>query len=254
MLDLWLVKRQFTMGAPGREEAPSFHAPAQGDVYDFTVTVHSTKDTKHGHSPWREEVESEKLSELIRATVRRICRDHSIFEPAEAEKQINDALKEQLHDMERTRSTRAARWAVRVELSVPEEIRSLTRKALRERHEIETRADANDLRREKMKDLRHRWDEFLTEALSSPTAPHSLQLAERPQDIAQALKALQEGKRKDAEEFLTRIGKILEVLDSADILDLVLNSETVLRNTLKMMGIDLPIDPDKLLVPIEPYS
>jgi hypothetical protein len=56
------------------------------------------------------------------------------------------------------------------------------------------------------------------------------------------------GRRERAEELITLLGKIVEVQRSVDIFELVARSDTVLRKTLEMMGIELPgMEGDALL-------
>jgi hypothetical protein len=98
---------------------------------------------------------------------------------------------------------------------------------------------------------RRRWDQFLNEAAESANAQHAVRLAEDPSNLAQALEDVLEGRKKGATELLTLIHKIIEAQQSADILDLVVKSETVLRETLKMMGIPVPDAEGTLLAPLE---
>ncbi len=100
--------------------------------------------------------------------------------------------------------------------------------------------------------LRDGWDRFLDDAAKSKNAQHAVQLAENPHNIAEVLEEVLKDRRKGAEDLVSLINKIVEVQRSADILDLVVRSETVLRKTLEMMGIQLPaMDADALLAPLE---
>ena len=253
---MMLIKKyQYSDTDPGRSarvEPSAFSVPARGDAYDFAATVYCTRIPagRRWGALWSgDEEEIERLHEIVREIARATAREYSIFDAGAAEQAVNDRLRMRLDDEARTG---AGQWTVRVELTPPEEVRELMREALRKRHEIETNAEADALRREKTDELREGWRRFLDQTAADPIARYAVRLAEAPEGVAEVLKAVHDERRKGAEDLLKVIDRIAEAYQSADIVGLVVNSETVLRETLKLVGIEPPsLDPDAVLVPID---
>lgn len=254
-----LITNQFATVGPGGilddEEFDSFPAPALDPAYDFKVTVYCSRQPVRRGRTRRWPAERQELGqvfEIVRDTVRQTARQFSIFDPGSAEQAINDRLASRLDGAERTDRLIFSRWAARAEVALPEEVLTLMRKALGEEFEIRAKAKATALRMAETSELRDGWDRFLDDAAKSQNAQHAVQLAENPRNIAQVLEEVLNDRRKGAEDLLTLINKIVEAQRSADILDLVVSSETVLRKTLEMMGIQLPaMEADALLTPLE---
>ncbi len=229
-----------------------FQVPAQGDAYDFDVTAYCTRTV----SP-RPRVtirrgtdgELEELLETVRTTVRQVARLHSVFHAGEAEDAINRELEFRLGGT-LSKEPRAVRdWRVRVEVTPPDAVREAMRKQLLERHAIEAQAEADVLRMRKTDELRLLWQRFLDEAAANPTARHAVRLTETSNVIAETLNDIQTERREGAENLLELVNSIADAHQAADILGLVVNSETVLRKTLEMMGVELPpLNADLLLV------
>jgi hypothetical protein len=248
---MFLINRQFTQpgSTPFGDRPDSFPSPAAEPAYDFTVEVHYRKTVlgRHRTSLWLDERESGRTSGIVRETARQISREYSILEPGRAEQAINEELDRRL--AEGGRASRPA-WSARVEVAAPDEVREMMRRGLQERYQIESRARADELRLDKTELLRRRWAGFLNDAAKNPTAPHALTLAEKPEDFAQVLRAMLDERRNDVGEWLDLVTRIVEAHQSAGVLDLVVESDSVLRKTLEMMGIELPaLDPDAPLVP-----
>lgn len=256
---MWLMKGQLsTIGPNGviSGEGPGFlTAPAREPAYDFEVTVYCSWQPvrRRWSSHWppdREELA--QVYEIIRGTVRLSSRDFSIFEPAKAERAINTRLAEELGNAERSGRPISPGWTARAELGLPDEVLALMRKTLDEEYGIRAKAKSTTLLMSKTGELREGWDQFLNDAAGSRNAQHAVRLAENPSNVAQVLEEVLKDRRKGAEDLLTLINKIVEAQRSADILDLVVKSETVLRETLKMMGIPLPeTEEGTLLEPLE---
>jgi hypothetical protein len=256
---MWLIARQYGAPEPGwvpqGRELDYFPAPATEPAYDFKVIVYcTTRPLRRSFLGWlsakREALELDRVSEIIRDTIRQTARNFSIFEPGAAEQSINEALTRRLDGG--SGGPMFMSWTARAEVAVPDEVLAIMRGALEEEHQIRVRAKATALRMAHTDELRQGWDRFLDEAAKSKNAEHPVELAENPVNIAEVLSSVLKDRRKGAEDLVTLINKIVEVQRSADILDLVVRSETVLRKTLEMMGIQVPeMEEDSLLVPLQ---
>jgi hypothetical protein len=256
---MWLMEGQHANvrpdGSLSSKERGSFTAPAREPAYDFEVAVYCSWKPPRRRWPVRWEMDSGEMAyvyEIIRGTVRRSCTEFSIFAPATAEQAINARLADRLDNAAQSAQSISPGWTARAELRLPAEVLALMRKALDEEYEIRTKATAATLLMSTTGELREGWDRFLDNAAGSPNAQHAVRLAENPRNVAQVLEEVLQDRRKGAEKLLTLIDKIVAAHQSVDILDLVINSETVLRETLKMMGIPLPAtDGGSLLAPLE---
>lgn len=240
-------------GIIGGEELEPFPAPAREPAYQFEVTVYCSCQPMRRWRGARWPAQQDELARayhLIRGTVRQVAVQFSIFEPGAAEREMNERLADMLKDAHLDR-TLSLSWTARAEVALPRDVLRLMRDAVADEYKIQATARVTELRMVKTNELREGWDRFLNEAAQSPNAQHAVHLAEDSADIAETLAKVLEARRAGAKDLLTIIDNILEAHRSADILDLVVRSETVLHHTLKMMGIPIPdLDPDNLLVPV----
>jgi hypothetical protein len=256
---MWLKMRQFDTRTLDwildGKEPEYFTAPALDPAYDFKVVVYCSRQAgRRRRVSWWQMDRDEfcEVYEILRDTIRQTTRQFPIFDPGAAEQAINAFLVSRLDDAHRKTRILAARWEARAEVTLPDEVLTLMRNVLSEQHQISEQAKATAMRMAKTDELRQGWDRFLDDAAKSQNAEHAVQLAEDPHNIAQVLADVLNDRRKGAEDLVTLIDKIVEVQRSTDILDLVVRSETVLRKTLEMMGIQLPpMREDSLLVPLE---
>jgi hypothetical protein len=255
---MWLKMRHFdtvTLNWIVDDKEPEyFTAPALDPAYDSKVVVYCSRQAgRRRRVSWRvDRDEFCEIYEILRDTIRQTARQFPIFEPGAAEQAINAFLVSRFDDAHRNDRILTSRWEARAEVTLPDEVLTLMRNALCEQHQIREQAKATAMRMAKTDELRQGWDRFLDDAAKSQNAEHAVQLAEDPRNIAQVLAEVLNDRRKGAEELVTLIDKIVEVERSTDILDLVVRSETVLRKTLEMMGIQLPVmREDSLLVPLE---
>jgi hypothetical protein len=242
---MFLMNQQF---GDHDDKPESFPVPSAEPAYDFTVAVFYRKSGggRRRTSLWLDARERGETSGIVRETARQVSREYSVLEPVRAEQAINAELDRRLAGEGRAAGSP---WSARVEVTAPDEVRTMMRTALHRRYEIDSRARENELRLHKTDVLRHRWTEFLKDAAKDPTAPHALALADGT-DIAKVLREMIKERRNDVGEWLTLIASIVEAHQNAGVLDLVVESDTVLRRTLEMMGIELPApDGDALLLP-----
>lgn len=247
---MFLISRQFTGPESARsgDRPKPFPAPAAEPAYDFTVKVfyRPTGAGTRRTTPWMDARERGDMNGIVREAARQISRGYSIFEPGRAEHAINAELDRRLAG-----TGRAAQpaWSARVEVTAPDEVRKMMREALQKQYEIDVRSQENERRLDRTNALHRRWVEFLNDAAKNPTAPHALELAEAT-EAARVLRVMLGDRQTDVGEWLNLVARIVEANRNAGVLDLVVESETVLRKTLEMMGIELPaLTPDALLLP-----
>jgi hypothetical protein len=254
---MWLIAKQFA--APGSDwmldakEPDYFPVPALDPAYDFKVVVYCLRESR-GRRRYRsgrwlaEKEELFQVSEIIRDALRQTGRQFSIFEPGAAEQSINEQLANRLEDAARSDRAVIGRWVARAEVNLPDDVLTLMRNALNQEYEIRTKARTTASLISETEKLRVGWDRFLQDAAKSQNAQYAVRLAEDPRNIADVLKQVLDDRRRGAENLLRLIDRIVEGQRSADILDLVVQSETVLRKTLEMMGIPVPpMEADALL-------
>ncbi|WP_141584307.1 hypothetical protein [Actinomadura sp. WMMA1423] len=256
---MWLIKHQYTSQAPdsptsaAASEPEHFTVPAQGGAFDFTATAHCTGVTAGWRIGLRRDGvgEVERMLETVRLAVRETARRFPVFEAARAEEAANRNVSDRLAEMA-AEPDGPRTWTVRVELRPPDEVLDAMRESALDRYRIEAKAEADALRLKKTDDLRVRWQRFLEESAANPTARYAVRLTQEPHQAAETLGTLQKERRESAEELLEHVTRLAEALQSADILGLVVNSETVLRKTLALMGVRMaPIDDDSPLVPAD---
>jgi hypothetical protein len=254
---MWSSAKQYAQVRPGgilSEELDSFSVPAREPAYDFKVTVYcARRPTRRRRHRWQaEKAELIRAYEIVRETVRLTAGQFSIFDPGMVEQAINERLADRLDGAKNSDRSLISRWTTHAEVVVPNEVLALMRRTVEEEYEVRAKAQVSALRMTKTNELRVGWDRFLNDAAESRNAHHAVHLAEHSENIAQILAQVLQDRGKDAADLLTVINKIVEAHRQADILDLVVNSESVLRQTLKLIGIPLPeMDADSLLAPLE---
>lgn len=247
---MFLINRQFA--GPGSthsgDRPESFPAPAAEPAYDFIVKVFYRRagEGRRRTSPWLDARNRDGMNGVVRETARRVARDFSIIEPGRAEETINAELDRRLAG---SGGVAQPVWSARVEVAAPEDVRKTMREAFQRRYDIDSRAGENERRLNQADTLYRRWAEFLNDASKNPTAPHALELAEA-KEAARVLRVMLEERHNDVSKWLDLVAKIVEANRNAGVLDLVVESESVLRKTLEMMGIELPaLTSDALLLP-----
>lgn len=238
---MFLISRQFAEPSPLSigDRPETFPAPSAEPAYDFTITAFYQRTVKGGRrtTVWLQREELARTREVVRDTARSVSSEYSILKPVQAEKAINDALARSL--AVEGRSTPSV-WRARVEVTPPDAVREMLQATLRERYEIEARARVQELLVATTDQLRELWSGFLARAAKHSSAPHALELAQDPQHVADVLKKMLDEHRDDARHLLELVAGIVEAHRSAGILDLVVETDSVLRRTLAMMGIELP--------------
>jgi len=243
---------------PGPEvsDVLTFSAPASGEAFDFTVAVRLSRLPSGRRSAWipdREEIDC--VYDLVRQEVRATTRNHSIFEPSAAEKAVNEVLERRLATAPHVDSAIISRWRAKAELGLPEEVKTISRAHLINMYEIEAQAEATKLRVKKLRESSEVYEELLSEATKSSFARYAIRLTENPGNTADIFEQMLETRREDAEKLLTLVAKIVDAQHSANVYDLVLASDSALREAFARLGIPLPAaGPDSLFAPLEEIS
>jgi hypothetical protein len=242
-------------GRVGGEEHKFFAAPSREAAYNFKVAVYCSWRPAHRRWPTRWRIEREDIAqvyEVIWKTVRMSTRGFSILESAAAEEATNANLVKALDYATHATTSIRAGWIARAEVHIPDEVVAVMRNAWEEEYKIEAKAKAAKLFMNTTSELRTGWDKFINDAAESKNAHHAVRLAEEPKNVAKVLDDVMQDRRKDTREFLTLIDKIVEAHRSADVLDLVVNSQSVLRKTLGLMGIPVgEEEADTLFEPLD---
>ncbi|MGW4420490.1 hypothetical protein [Streptosporangium sp. NPDC004631] len=232
-----------------------FSAPALGEAFDFAVAVRLFRLPSGRRGQWtpdREEVDH--VGDLVRQTVRATTRNHSIFEPDAAEKAVNETLDRRLAETSRDTAI-ISRWGARAELELPEEVKAIRRAHLIAMYEIEARAEATKLRMEKLRESSEVCEELLSEATKSSFARYAIQLTENPDNAAGIFEQMLDARQEEAEKLLTLVVKIVNAQQSAGVYDLVLASDSALREAFERLGVPLPpAGPDSLFAPLHEIS
>jgi hypothetical protein len=222
-------------------------SPARGDAYDFSVTLFRTATSvgRRARALFNDDVpEAEAVLQRACQEVRPITRRFEITEAGAAEQAANEKLRSISGLM-----TGVYRWTVRAEVNVPEEIRQLNRDAHRKQHDIRSDAAAALLQIKSTDEVRQKWQEFLAAVEGSARVVHAIQLAVSPEQLPQIIAELVEQRQRGAQELLGNIDRIMQSYQAVDMLDFVASNETVLRNTLELLGLPVPpLEDDSLLV------
>ncbi|MFC4588939.1 hypothetical protein [Sphaerisporangium corydalis] len=223
----------------------SFETPALSDGFAFTVSIrlhwsatgrsdvsllHDTIDVHREGIRWH-------LSDIVR----RIARQYGPHLPHEAEAEINRQIKgaRLFHEYDAVQLECVAYSRVGSALPVV----GLQQEIWRERLARVESHEAAKVDIDRMRELRRLWRDLLAEGIDDWIAPYAVRLAEDPRNVAQTVQEMFAHRRQEAERLLTLVREIMTTQQSTNVYEFVVSSETVLRNTLTMMGIPVP-DPD----------
>ncbi|MGW4797278.1 hypothetical protein ACWEPC_33140 [Nonomuraea sp. NPDC004297] len=222
-------------------------SPAKGDAYDFSVTLFRTATSagKQTRTLLNDEVpEAEAVLQHACQEVRSITRQFEINEAGSAEQATNEKLRSISGSM-----TGVYRWTVRAEVNLPEEVRQLNRDNHRKLHGIESDAAAALLQIKNTNEVQQKWQEFLAAVEGSARVVHATQLAAAPEQLPQIIAELVEQRQQGAQELLGTVDRIMQSYQAVDMLNFVVSNESVLRNTLELLGLPVsPLEDDPLLV------
>ncbi|GII00615.1 hypothetical protein [Planobispora takensis] len=235
------------------ETTLSFTSPSHGDTFDFSVTVKLSRvpgSKRKNLSLWSLSPErKEQLREAVRRSVRSTTRRHSIFDLDAAEQEVNTCLDHEMSDPDPL----LPGWRADAELTLPEEVKEARRRHLREMFTIEAEAEEVERRMRALHDSRVACERFLSEAMESGwMARYALKLGAAPQNAAAVFESMIDDRHKSARDLLDLLAKIISTQTSANVYDMVLTSESALRQSFDRLGLPLPPpDPDSLFAPVE---
>jgi hypothetical protein len=228
--DTYVIDDPFTFETPALDDAYLFLASARlqweakGKCYEETLT---------------QEIERRRarFRLFVDDTVREVAREFAPHRAKEAEAEINRRLKgvrviSNGIQLECTAVTRLLPAAPVVQQQQQIWHKRIEREA---RHEAIKREIAG------LRELRGLWRDFLSEGMDDWITPHAVRLAEEPVRVAAVSESMLDDRKNEAEQLVGMVNRVVAAQQGMDIFDYVVSSETVLRNTLKMMGVPVPI-------------
>lgn len=226
--------------------AYEFTTPANDDVFEFVVTARLDWCVKgeRSFSELSADIADQRggVHNRLREMVRDPGRRHSPFSPAEAEEDMNGALREMFDTRVHACDEVEITCTPSVHVAMSEEVRAKRQELGHRLLQIEADTEVHKLRIKKWAELRDLWLGFLQEKSEEHAVRFAVQLAEYPEHIAAVMERMREERREDANRLLEIVRSVVNAQQTANVYDLVVSSETVLRNTLEMMGLDVPSD------------
>jgi hypothetical protein len=207
-------------------EPLELRTPAEGDAYDFTVTVYRVW-TDGGRSPdavQRRFLDFEgQVNESIALTTRRVLRRYAPHRTDDAESDLNDQLdrlaREGLGD-------RWLRWSARAEVAAHDDVRAILRTAWTRQSEVTALHEYSEEIVKKYTDTIELWRKFLaglgigefTGDQPAPfIAPHLVRLAADPGSAASIIQELAKRREEKDGELLSQVSEAVRNVDNADV-------------------------------------
>ncbi|MEW9553175.1 hypothetical protein [Nonomuraea sp. NPDC050783] len=225
-----------------------FSAPSQGDGYKFKVSVWLWRRSATGSlvfRPWKElkEDKDHLVKDYVRDIVRRSLRQHSIFDPAQAEESANLAVQRWLADPPAESIT--GRWRAAIEVEVPDEVGRLRCAHETALYKIRNRSEQVVAHMERLKVSKAICEDFLRGATESSTARHAVRLAQALDQVADITDRMLDERKEKAEKLFELFTRIVDAQRHANAFELVLASESALRAAFERLDVPLPPpDPD----------
>ncbi|QXJ23425.1 hypothetical protein AGRA3207_004573 [Actinomadura graeca] len=223
-----------------------FQTPARDDVFEFIVTVQLEWCAKgeRSLSELSADIAAERdgTHNRVRAIARDASRKHSPFNASEAEREINEALQREFETIVHSCEDVEVTCTPSVHVVMSEEVRASRQELGHSLLKIEANAEAHKLQLKKWAELRDLWLVFLKEKSDDHAVRFAVELAEKPANIAGVMDLMRTERREDAERLLRIVDSVINAQQTANVYDLVVSSETVLRKTLEMMGLDVPAE------------
>lgn len=267
--------------APAVIEEISYHetdpgyelsVPALNDIFDFAVTVHLNWCVTGQRMGFGAEIDAKRaeVRQRVYEIVRDVARRHPPFRPAEAEHDIQRSLDREFQTAVHECDQVTVQCTPYVEVTLGEEVRRHRQELGRRLLEIEADAEAARLRLAKLTELRDLWLDFLDlrgqeerelDRLDEQRRERAdrdrkwrtrfaVRLAENPKGVHEVMAQMDEKRRKDLENLTKTVESLVNKHQAANIYDLVVSSETVLRKTLELMGLPTPDRGESLFDPI----
>jgi hypothetical protein len=229
-----------------------FWTPALNDGYPFHVSIRLCWELKGAgaRNALRESVGVRRgaFRQRLEDAVRPVARRHAPHEPHLAEKEINEVIKGMrlFEEDEKVQFVCTATSRVTPAWPIVQQQQKmwLSRLAQEEMHRRAVLAAV------RMRESREAWRSFLSEGMDDWITPYAVRLAESREDVAGTVTEMLDYRKSEAADLLALVSQIMSAHQSTNVYDFVVSSETVLRNTLTMMGIPMPDPPpDSLFSP-----
>jgi hypothetical protein len=216
--------------------------PAAHDTFDFVATVRLDWCVTGRRTRLDAEIggERENVRRQVAEIVRARAREHPPFRPAEAERGVRAALEtafaRPVHECDEV----VVSCAPHVEVGLGQQVREHQRKLGEQLLVVEAEAEVTRLRVERLAELRDLWSRFLGEGSTDWRTRFAVKLAEHPHDVHQVMDDMLDERRGEAVRLMNMVGTIVNAQETANVYDLVVGSESVLRKTLELMGVATP--------------
>ncbi|MEV4948726.1 hypothetical protein [Streptomyces sp. NPDC053755] len=228
-----------------RESVVSFETPAKGGGFDFHVEIrcdwcaegrldtYSLSRAVDGYQA--------ALPQRLAERVREITRDYQPFHAQEAERAVNEALREgECFDsgLVTCRTSTVVRPAP--------EIVEQQRKAALDLQEIEHHYAKSSLRVRLLSEVAEEWRAFLASGLvdvrpddesASWLTPWAVLLAERPEEAAAEVGAMFRERQKQLDQFVTLVGRQRKEYQAHDLFEFVIDNERQLGRAMRLFGL-----------------
>lgn len=224
-----------------------FHlrAPAQGDAFEFGVTVHVVWCVEGRESAKRLRARLGRLrwdtEERLLGAVRPICRKHPPYAPKEAEEAVVPAVHRVLDEVEYPLRDGGARPRPgRVLVNPAKDVRDIARTAWQRRQEM---MHGHDLALELRKQIdarRAEWQTFLNTGLDEWLTPYAVDLAEHPDTVTEVVQRLRDEGLQQVKDLAETVEEQAQDYRKTDDFEAMLTNETVLRHLIKTIGLPVP--------------
>jgi hypothetical protein len=232
-----------------------FVTPGLGDSYDFAVETEccwcASGDLTEDALQAKIDQYAPVFERVIRRGPRAEARKHLPHRPDVAESALNDAVKTAVeNELAATPDLDGVvlNLDVTSQVSIAEPVRVMQQGLLGDRVRAAALLDLSEMYATRLGELRDCWRQFIRDGEADWFTPYAVELAQHPENAAKVLFSMDRQRRADAETFVDRLGTIASHHSDMDLLEFAMATDTALRRTCSVLGIQVP-DPSP-----EPFS
>ncbi|MEU1788260.1 hypothetical protein ABZ553_20780 [Streptomyces sparsogenes] len=244
-----------------RASTVSFETPARGGGFDFQIEIRCDwcaegrldQETLHRAIDGYQATMPQRLTERVRD----IAREHEPFHAEEAERAINQELKEGECFENGLVSCRTTAF-----VQPAPQVLEQQRKAALELQEIEHRYAKSALQVQLLRDVAQQWRAFLAGGLAGVRTdddnsvawltPWAVLLAEQPDKAATEVGDMFRRRQEQLEHFAKLLGRQEKDYKAQDLFDFVFANERQLGHAMRLFGLPMPGEIDRGTGPEEP--
>ncbi|MFJ1913463.1 hypothetical protein ACIOGX_16265 [Streptomyces sp. NPDC088147] len=231
-----------------RESTVTFETPAKGGGFGFQVEIRCDwcAEGRLDSETLNRAIDGYQLAmpERLIERVREVARAYEPFHAEEAERAVNDALREGECFENGLVSCRTVAF-----FHLAPEVVEQQRKAALELQDIEHRYAKSALQVERLSDVAEKWRAFLAGGLAGPRqnedtlswlTPWAVLLAERPDQAATEVGDMFRQRHKQIDEFAKILDRQIKAYHAQDLFEFVLENEQQLTHAMRVFGLPLP--------------